>query len=125
MIGAAGYNGIGVGTTTYWGIQGSVDPTTVEGNALTIAPFAMTIRNLRVKRVNNAPGTGISHTTTLRVNQVATALSVVISGAVDTSGSDLVNVVSVALGDSVTVSSLIGAGGNNTRVIWTAEARRT
>lgn len=58
------------------------------------------IKELRVI-TNIAPGLGKSYTFTVYLNGVVTLLTVTISGAADTSGSDMVNTVLVAPGDKI------------------------
>ncbi len=74
---------------------------------------AATLRNMRVRH-NNPGGTGAIITYTLRVNGVATALSVGLASTSAT-GSDLVNSVAVAAGDTldVEVTKAAAAGGGS------------
>jgi hypothetical protein len=109
-----------------WG-DGSVAPSTTtrylepgwEAGTAPLAPIqwrsprAGTLRNMRVRH-NSLVGNGNTIVYTLRVNGVATALSVSLASTT-ADGSDLVNSVTVAAGDlldiEVTKTLVIGAGG--------------
>lgn len=82
----------GVGTFGGW--------ISVEAAEAHVCPIATTFRNLTIE-LRTAPGVGTSYIFVLRVNGVDKALTVTISGAA-TTGSDLVNSVTVAPGDLIT-----------------------
>lgn len=88
------FSGVGIGhDNAVWGS---------EGTCQVPIPFAGTFKNMRVV-IDNPPGAGRSRVFTLRVNGVNSILVVTISGAVDVTGSDLVNEVAVNAGDLVCV----------------------
>ena len=75
---------------------------------------SLTLKNLFVW-VIAAAGVGNSRTVTVRKNGANTLLSVVISGAVQTDGSDIVDTVSLVSGDYITIQNVLsGAGGTRT-----------
>ena len=77
---------------------------------------SMTLRNLYVWVITPA-GVGNTRTITVRKNAVNTLLSVVISGGVQVSGSDLVNTVSLVAGDFITIQNVLsGAPATRTYV---------
>lgn len=69
--------------------------------SIIVAPRAGIVRNM-FSRAAVAPGVGETLTFTLFVNEVATALTVVLTGAA-LSGSDLVNAVPVNAGDRLEI----------------------
>ena len=93
-----GYGTADSSTTNYFGLQGANDagtaPTTIRSG---IISSAGTIKTLRV-RLNGTPGTSKTHTITLYVNGVITALTVAITGTA-TTGNDLINEIVVSPGD--------------------------
>jgi hypothetical protein len=82
---------------------------------------AGTMKNFRVF-LSSAPGAGASWTATIQKNDVDTALQVVISGAVATSGSDTTHTISFAAGDTIRVNWTTGGASSkawDTSIEWT------
>ncbi len=96
---------------------------TSEGDVYTqiIVPRAGTVKSLRVKS-QVAPGSGQTHTFTVRKNGVDTGLSVVLSGSA-VSGADLVTEVAVAAGDIVTMKEVASASAATTTVTASVEVQ--
>ena len=106
------------GQTKYTGVwAGSVS----EGDVYTQVLMAHdgTLRNLRVKG-QTAPGSGQTHTFTVRKNGVDTGLAVTLSGSV-TSGANLTTSISVAAGDVLTLKEVASAGAATTSITASVE----
>lgn len=102
IFGGASAN-VATGATNYLTLQGYATPDATEANVQQVVPIAMTLRNLRVRPLA-AIGAAGSYTVTVMKNGVATALSVAgLTGAAITVGADLLNQVSFAPGDTVSV----------------------
>ena len=95
------YDNLNDTTTEYNAIQGSTNWTSIEGYAPEIIPTNGVIKNLYV-RLDDEPGDGKSYAFTLMKNGVAQALTLTIANAA-TTGSDTVNTVTVAPGDTVSL----------------------
>lgn len=102
------------GTATAWGDatniwSGGTLPADIRPQEQALAPFAGVLKNLYVR--NSAVlGGGIDVNYTVYVNNVATAITVNISGAAQVNGQDTTNVVSVAAGDRIALAATRGAG---------------
>jgi len=86
-----------VSATKRYGLEGN-GPATTDGYQMVAADGYL--KELRVI-TNIAPGLGKSYTFTVYLNEVITPLAVRISGAVDTSGSDMTDTVLVKPGDRI------------------------
>ncbi len=87
-----------------------------ENNAQMVVPFDGTLKNLYVS-ISGPRGAGFTTTWTLRQGATLgvladTLITVTIAGAVDETGSDVVNTKAVTAGDIVTLRAVSGAGGN-------------
>ncbi len=87
---------------TYWAVQGCFSNNATEANRRQKITSPGVIKNLYVQLNAVSPGVGKSYTYTLMKNGVATALQVVISDT-NTSGSDIVNSVTVVAGDIISI----------------------
>lgn len=99
----------------------SSTPTATETARFNVSPASFTLKNLYIS-LNAAPGTGKSYTFKIRKNQVDTGISITISDSA-TSGSDLVDTVSIAAGDKLTLSMTpSGTPTAPTLILWNLEA---
>ena len=95
---------LGYGSLTadyYDSLIGGKGGDVTEFDAQTLFPTAGTLKQFYVE-LNAAPGTGNSRTFTLYKNSVVTAIAVTISNSA-TTGNDLVNTLTIAAGDKVTI----------------------
>ena len=105
---------------TYNGLVGGSAWNFTLTNAEAIVSVPGIIKNLRVL-LNGIPGAGKWWDFHLMVNGVATALSVLINNP-DTSGSNLVNEVAVAAGDTVCIRAEPTDGVTNSQIVhWTTK----
>lgn len=103
------YNTVAANSTVYiiherkqGEFAGNSDPSEAVVNVNLIVLRAGVMRNL-VAHSSVAPGAGNSFVYTVRVNQVPTALTCTISGAVALDANDLINTAEVVAGDRVTI----------------------
>lgn len=116
-----GDNSVGSTTTTRYLSPGYDDGVAETSPTQIRAVRAGTMRNFRMR--HNAPaGNGSSIVYTLRVNGVATALTVSLASTA-TDGSDLVSAVAIVAGDLLDfeVTKAGGIGGSPNNVVGTAE----
>jgi hypothetical protein len=104
--------------TIYGVVAGMVSLRGTESERTEVIPTPGKLKNFYVHLIELGPGSGKSWTFTLRKNGVSTALEVAVADE-DTSGSDLVNEISVSADDTVDVMVVLSADtGRSVRATW-------